>query len=180
MNRTILRLALAAAQLTAWPSFAQGIRPGWWEMNNRVSAANAETDLAMSMVLQQLANLSPAQRQTMEQLAASHGVTMPTVSTGGAIFVTACVTPDMSALRQLPTGQPGACTSNNVAVAGGMKMAFTCANPPSSGQGKLSFIGDTGFTMTMNINTSARGQPEQMTVDTTGKWVGAACPANAR
>ena len=178
MKHFLFSLVMAgSAQLTALPSSAQEMRAGWWELHNRVSSANAGTDLALSMLLQQWANLAPEQRQGLEQMAAAHGVALPTVDPGGAIGLNACLTPAMLARRQLPTGQPGDCTSNNVAVAGGMKMAFTCANPPSSGEGRLSFIGDTGFTMTMHISSSARGQPEQMTVDTSGQWLGANCPA---
>ncbi len=176
MKARLLVLALAATQLTALPSSAQTIKPGWWKFNNKISTASAETDQAMSVILQQLANLEPAQRQMVQQIAASHGVSMPSIGPDGTVGMTACVTPAMAARRQLPTGQAGDCTSNNVAVSGGMKMAFTCANPPSSGHGRLSFNGDSGFTMTMNITTSARGQPEQVTVDTSAQWLTTVCP----
>jgi hypothetical protein len=57
-------------------------------------------------------------------------------------------------------------------------MSFACTNPASSGRGTLTYIGDTGFTMAMNVTTSARGAPEQVTLNSTGKWLGA-CPPGA-
>lgn len=167
---------LAAALLAAPAPWAQTIKPGLWEIRNKMSSANPEVDQAMAALLKQVANLPPEQRKAMEEMAARQGMTMPRIAADGGIAVTACVTPDMAARRQIPTGQPGDCTSNNQATAGGMTMAFTCAHPPSSGEGRLSFIGDTGFTMTMAITSSARGKPETVTVDSAGSWRGASCP----
>jgi hypothetical protein len=168
---------VTAVLLMAGSAFAQTIRPGLWQVNNKLRSANAETDQVMAVLLGQMANLPPQQRKMVQDMAASQGVSMPEFGADGTIGLNACVTPDMAARRQIPLGQPGDCRSDNVAIPGGMKISFTCANPSSSGEGKLSFIGDTGFTMTMNVTTSARGKPEQASVDSTGKWLGATCPA---
>jgi hypothetical protein len=34
--------------------------------------------------------------------------------------------------------------------------------------------------MHMRVTSSARGAPEQLTVDSVGKWLGASCPAAPR
>ena len=181
MHHTISRLTVLACAAVAMQAHAAKdapppIRPGLWQIDSKMASPDVATDSAMSMVLQQLGNLPPDQRKQLEAMAASRGMAMPTVGADGAVRVTACVTPDMAARQQIPTGQPGDCKSNNVAVPGGMNISFTCANPKSSGTGKVSFQGDQAFTMQLNASTSARGTPEQVNVASTGKWLGATCP----
>ena len=183
MKHSLLRLTLlACAALGAQAnvmaaSQAATIRPGLWQVDSKMASPDAATDNAMSMVLQQLGNLPPDQRKQLESMAASRGMAMPTVGADGAVRVTACVTPDMAARKQIPTGQPGDCKSNNTAIAGGMNVSFTCANPKSSGEGKVMFTGDQAFSMQLAVTTSARGAPEQVNVTSNGKWLGATCPA---
>ena len=183
MKHSLLRLTLlACAALGAQAnvmaaSQAATIRPGLWQVDSKMASPDAATDNAMSMVLQQLGNLPPDQRKQLESMAASRGMAMPAVGADGAVRVTACVTPDMAARKQIPTGQPGDCKSNNTAIAGGMNVSFTCANPKSSGEGKVMFTGDQAFSMQLAVTTSARGAPEQVNVTSNGKWLGATCPA---
>jgi hypothetical protein len=180
MTRNIFTAATLALALLGPASAADSIQPGLWRIDSKLTSAQAETDMAMGMLLQHLGKLPPEQRKAMEQMAANNGMTMPTIGADGGIGLSTCITPEMAARKQIPTGQPGDCTSHNVAVAGGMNMAFTCASPPSSGEGALRFVGERGFTMTMQVTTSARGAPERVTVNSTGQWLGASCPATAR
>ena len=183
MKHSLLRLTLLAcaalgAQASAQAaSQAASIKPGLWQVDSKMASPDAATDNAMSMVLQQLGNLPPDQRKQLESMAASRGMAMPTVGADGAVRVTACVTPDMAARRQIPTGQPGDCKSKNTDIAGGMNVSFTCANPKSSGEGKVMFTGEQAFSMQLAVTTSARGAPEQVNVTSNGKWLGATCPA---
>ncbi|MET3131582.1 hypothetical protein AAKU55_001844 [Oxalobacteraceae bacterium GrIS 1.11] len=179
MQATLLSI-IAAGAFAAAPAAAQTIKPGLWQIDNKMSSANADTNQAMASALQQLGNLPPEQRQMLEQMAAKNGMAMPKIGADGGLATTTCVTPEMAAQQQIPTGQPGNCTSNNVAVAGGMKLSFTCSNPPSSGAGRLNFQGDKAFTMTMQVTANARGTPEQMRVDSSGKWLASACPAGTQ
>ena len=185
MKHSLLRLTLLACAalgaqanvMAAAPSPA--IKPGLWQVDSKMASPDAATDNAMSMVLQQLGNLPPDQRKQLESMAASRGMAMPTVGADGAVRVTACVTPDMAARRQIPTGQPGDCKSKNTDIAGGMNVSFTCANPKSSGEGKVMCTGEQAFSMQLAVTTSARGTQEQVNVTSNGKWLGASCPAPA-
>ena len=185
MKHSLLRLTLlACAALGAQAnvmaaSQAAAIKPGLWQVDSKMASPDAATDNAMSMVLQQLGNLPPDQRKQLESMAASRGMAMPTVGADGAVRVTACVTPEMAARKQIPTGQPGDCKSKNTDIAGGMNISFTCANPKSSGEGQVRFSGDQAFSMQLAVTTSARGTPEQVNVTSNGKWLGASCPAPA-
>lgn len=168
-------LALAAAQASA-----QSMKPGQWELSNKMSSSNGQTDQAMSAALKQLANLPPEQRAQIEAMMARNGATMAKVGGDGSMSVSVCVTPEMAARRDIPIGQQGNCTSNNQPVAGGMNISFSCTNPASSGKGTVRFNGDSGFTSSMTINSSARGTPETMQVESTGRWVAATCTTAAR
>ncbi|MDN2678417.1 DUF3617 domain-containing protein [Janthinobacterium sp. SUN033] len=185
MKKSLLRLTLLACAALGSHAGAQAaspsptIKPGLWQVDSKMASPDAATDNAMSMVLQQLGNLPPDQRKQLESMAASRGMAMPTVGADGAVRVTACVTPDMAARKQIPTGQPGDCKSKNTDIAGGMQVSFTCANPKSSGEGKVMFTGDQAFSMQLAVTTSARGAPEQVNVTSSGKWLGASCPAPA-
>ncbi|MGK5037617.1 DUF3617 domain-containing protein [Janthinobacterium sp. LB3P118] len=183
MNHCLLRLSLLACAAIGVQAGAQAsspstaIKPGLWQVDSKMASPDAATDNAMSMVLQQLGNLPPDQRKQLESMAASRGMAMPTVGADGAVRVTACVTPEMAARKQIPTGQPGDCKSKNTDIAGGMHVSFTCANPKSSGEGQVRFSGDQAFSMQLAVTTSARGTPEQVNVTSNGKWLGASCPA---
>jgi hypothetical protein len=183
MKHSLLRLTLlACAALGAQANViaatqAAAIKPGLWQVDSKMASPDAATDNAMSMVLQQLGNLPPDQRKQLESMAASRGMAMPTVGADGAVRVTACVTPEMAARKQIPTGQPGDCKSKNTDIAGGMNVSFTCANPKSSGEGKVTFSSEQAFSMQLAVTTSARGTPEQVNVTSNGKWLGATCPA---
>ncbi|WP_317203501.1 DUF3617 domain-containing protein [Janthinobacterium sp.] len=177
MRYRILSLAALAAALAA-P--AHSMQPGLWQIDSKLAAAEPATQQTLGLLLQQLGNLPPEQRGALEQMAARNGVTLPTVGADGAIAARACLTAQMLERRQIPTGQPGDCSSRNADVAGGMTLSFVCSNPPSSGEGTLRYRGERDFSMQMRVTTSARGAPEQVTVDSVGKWLGAACPAAPR
>ncbi|MQA22066.1 DUF3617 domain-containing protein [Rugamonas rivuli] len=171
------RLIVALAMLAAVPASAQTFKPGLWELTNKVKTGNAQTDQAMSMALKQLANLPPEQRAQMEAMMKQNGVSMPKAGGDGGIVVTACVTPEMAAKKELPMNQKGKCTSKNDPVAGGMNISFSCTEPASSGTGTLRFNGDSSYVMNMNVSSEAGGKPQNVQVESTGRWLSASCPA---
>ena len=62
-------LAGLLAATVALPASAQSIKPGLWQTTNKMSSADPQTDQAMSGLLQQLGNLTPEQRQKVDQRA---------------------------------------------------------------------------------------------------------------
>lgn len=166
---------IAVAALCAGPACAQTMKPGQWELTNKMESSNGQTNAAMANAMQQLANMPPQQRAQIEAMMAQHGASMPKFGADGGMAISACITPEMAARHEMPTGQNGKCTSNNRPVAGGIDVSFTCNEPPSSGSGQVRFNGDTGFSMNMNITSSAAGKPQQMHVMTTGRWIGPTC-----
>ena len=181
MKRLPVKIVIPAVfALLACCAHAQNIKPGQWELSNKIKSANAQTNQAMTAMMQQLANLPPDQRAQIEAMMAQSGAGAPKLSSSGGIVLTACITPEMAARQEVPTGQNGHCKSNNQVVPGGMNVSFNCTDPASSGEGHLQFKGDSAFVMTMDVSTEARGKPEQMTVETSGRWLSSSCPASPR
>jgi hypothetical protein len=54
-------------------------------------------------------------------------------------------------------------------------LAFACTNPPSSGEGQVTFNGSEGYKSMMTVNTQVQGKPEKVTMEGTGRWLGADC-----
>jgi hypothetical protein len=177
---TLLCACLAAAGLpaAAQPQ-PQTLKPGLWELSNRIASGNPETMAAMAAAQQQMANMPPEQRKMMEQMMAKHGVSM-NVADGGGVKLTYCLTREMAEKQELPSGQPGQCTTTRTPVPGGMNVTFNCTQPPSSGNGQVIFNGTTGYSMRMNVNSQAGGRPQQMTVEGTGRWLSAECGTAAK
>lgn len=184
MKRFLIALAMlsmATAQAQAQTTqTGPTIKPGLWELNNTVKTGDIQTDAAIQMAMQQLANMPPAQRAQMEAMLAQNGVSVPKVGGDGSMTVTACVTPEMAAKKELPLNQKGNCTSKTAPTAGGLDVSFSCTNPTSSGQGQIRFSDDSHYTMIMDVNTEATGAPQKVKVNSTGRWVGASCPAKPK
>lgn len=164
-----LTLSLAAS------ASAQTIRPGLWEISNKVQSGNSQTASALAMAQKELANMPPEQRRMVESMLAKQGVGM-SVGGDGGIKITHCVTKEMAERKELPTGQQGDCKSANTPIPGGMNVSFTCAKPPSSGTGQVMFQGDSGYTMTMDVSGNVNGKPERMTVNSVGRLLSPVCP----
>ena len=175
--RKILALATAALlAMAAASAGAQTMKPGLWEMTNKMGGS-PEIDQAMAQLQQQMANMPPEQRKMMEDMMAKKGMGMGMggVSPGG-IVVKACITKEMAERNQLPMQHSGDCTNTiSDKTSTGMKMKFTCTNPPSSGEGQFNFLGDSAYTLKMKISTAAQGKPQVTTVDGSGKWVTSEC-----
>ena len=178
MKRLVISLALLAAVHAH--AHAQTIKPGLWEMNNKVKTGNPQTDQALAMAMKQLGNMPPDQRAQLEAMMAQNGVSMPKQGSDGGMLLTACVTPEMAAKKEVPIDQKGKCTSKQDHVPNGLNISFSCTDPVSSGQGQVRFNGDSAYTMTMNVTNGTGAGPQSATVESTGRWLSATCPAKPR
>jgi len=172
---TILAL-LACAAGTGLPAAAQtpNIKPGLWELNNRVSSSDPQMQSAMSEMQKQLANMSPEQRQSLQQLMDRNGVQFK-LGAGGALQSRVCMTREMIERRQFPV-QDGTCTQNVTPVSSTrMQVAFSCTRPRASGQGELVMESETSYRGRVTIRSEERSGTVDM--DVNGKWLGADCGA---
>jgi hypothetical protein len=167
MRKTLIA-ALAAGAL-AVPAWAQSMKPGLWEISNKASGGQQEQ--AMAQLQQQLAQMPPEQRKQMEAMMAQRG--MRIAPAGGGMAMRVCMTREMVERNEVPTRE--GCTSTRQQRGGNtIKVAFTCASPPSSGEGEVSFTPES-YTSHMVVKSKAQGREDTMVVDATGKWLQADC-----
>jgi hypothetical protein len=89
-----------------------------------------------------------------------------------------CITKEMAERNQVPVQQQGNCTSSTSNKTGtGMKIKYTCTNPPTSGEGVFTFSGDSAYTMKMKVNSAGQGTPKTTSMDASEKWLGSDCGA---
>ncbi len=167
---------LSLTALAAVPAMAQDMRPGLWELHNKISSSNGQLAQQMSAMQKQIASMPPEQRKMMEDMISKHaGVAMPTMKDGG-MQVKVCVTKEMVAQGQLPMQQTGNCTHQRSPMVGKeVKIAFTCTNPESRGEGRASFPNDSSFSSNMQIHANLNGKQESTSISGQGTWLGADC-----
>jgi hypothetical protein len=160
----------AAVLALGLPAAAQTMKPGLWEINNKVSGG--QMDQAMAEMQKQMAQMPPEQRKQMEAMLAQRGVQV-TPGANGGMGVRMCMTREMVERNEVPTRQ-GCTTTQGKRSGNSIHVAFTCSNPPSSGEGDVSFTPES-YTSHMVVKTTVQGRPETMTMDATGKFLQADC-----
>jgi hypothetical protein len=163
-------LAAAAVLALALPAGAQTMKPGLWEMNNKTSGG--QMDQTMAELQKQMAEMPPEQRKQMQAAMAKQGIQMMP-GAGGGMVVQMCLTREMVERNDVPMDK-GCTTTRNERSGGKMRFAFTCSNPPSSGEGEASFTPDS-YTSRMTLKTIVDGKAETMTMEGRGRWVKADC-----
>lgn len=169
---------LGGLLMAGQPAWAQSTKPGLWEITNKMGGS-AEMDKAMAQMQQQMASMPPAQRQQMQDMLAKQGMSMSMgAGAGGGISVKVCITKEMAERNEMPQPQQGDCKSTaSPRVGNTQKISFSCTQPPSSGEGQITFTSNEAYTMKMVTTTSVKGKPEKMTLDGSGKWLSADCGA---
>ncbi|HRA13350.1 MAG TPA: DUF3617 domain-containing protein, partial [Giesbergeria sp.] len=94
--------------------------------------------------------------------------------------VKVCVTKEQADLDNIP--QREGCTQKVQRVdANTMKVAFSCkggkGEPPSSGEGTVTFQGPTAYTGQFKFKTVQDGKPEQIDMAQKGRWLSDSCGA---
>jgi hypothetical protein len=170
------RLAVVLSCALALPAFAQSIKPGLWEVNNKAQSGDGKLEQAMAEMQKQMAALGPEQRKMMEDMMAKQGVTLGTAS--GGVSVKMCLTKEMVAQNEVPLQTQGDCTqTRKKSGPNALAIHFVCTNPPSHGDGVATFTSDTAYTMTMQVASSATGKEETMSLNAHATWLGSDCGA---
>lgn len=169
LNPAHLALTLALA-CGATGAFAQNLKPGLWEVQQKVSG-NPEMERQMAQMREQMAALPPEQRKQMEDIMAHQGVQM---SPGGH-SVRMCLTKEMVERNEIPATQGDCRITQQQRTGNTLKAAFTCVNPASSGETVVTFTSPEAYTMRTTATGAVAGKTERMTVQGTGKWLGADC-----
>lgn len=175
--KTLTRSALAlSGLLAAVTGQAQNIKPGLWEIQQKMQSSSGEMEQAMTRARDQMANMPPEQRKMVEEMMARNGVAMQPGGGGGAMTVRVCISREMAERNEVPAQDRGDCkTTMSPRVGNTQRMKFTCANPPSSGEGEWTFLGPEAYTMKMQTTTQVQGRPQTMNMDGSARWKSADC-----
>lgn len=145
---------------------AQTMKPGLWEINNKMQSGSGEMEKAMT-------GMPPEQRKQMQDMLAKQGMGQ---GGAGGMSVKICMTKEMAERNEMPSQQQGDCKTTHSPRSGNtMKFSYTCAQPPSSGEGLITYVSDTAYTMKMATTATVRGKAEKMNMDASGKWLSADC-----
>ncbi|MDP1537923.1 MAG: DUF3617 domain-containing protein [Burkholderiales bacterium] len=169
-------LALACLSLLAVPAAAQNMKPGLWEITNKMGGdMGAKMAAAQEQMQKQLAAMPPEQRKQMEKMMAQQGVGMSPGAAGGGMAARVCISKEMAA-RNEPPAQQGDCKQETLQRSGNTtKFKFTCSKPPSSGEGEVTMHSPESYTMKMNMTSQAKGKAEKMSMEAQGKWLANDC-----
>ncbi|MBL7091444.1 DUF3617 domain-containing protein [Acidovorax sp.] len=153
---------------------AQKLRPGLWENSVTMKSQSGQLEAAMAQMQKSMASLTPAQRKQMEQAMAQQGVSMG--PSGNTVKV--CISPEQADLDRIPA-QEG-CTQNVQRTGpNAVAMTFSCkgsqGQPPTTGEGTMTFQGPTAYAGNFKVKTTSNGKPEQIDMVQNGKWLAADC-----
>jgi hypothetical protein len=166
-------LLVACAAVASCHAGAQSLKPGLWQITHQTQGSG-DMAQAMANMQKQMANLPPEQRKLVQQHMARQGAQVGTAP-GGGMAVKMCMTPEMARRNQVPA-QRSDCTSTAQARSGNtMKVAFACTNPPSRGEGEVTFDGPESYRSKITVTTTVQGKPQQVTMSSQGKWLSADC-----
>jgi hypothetical protein len=169
-----LLLVTAPLALAAFSASAQSMKPGLWEHSFTMKSQSGQMEKGMAEMQKQMAAMPPEQRKMMEQMLAQSGVSMG----AKANTVKVCISAEQAAHMEVPQ-KDGQCKQDITQRSGStMKFKFSCAGqPPTSGEGEITFTSPTSYTSKSVVNTAVEGKPERMTMDQTGQWLSADCGA---
>lgn len=164
---TIVALALAGALPLAHAQ--QKLAPGLWETKMNVGGKDMEA--AMARARAQMAQMPPEQRKMMESAMAKQGVGLT-----GAGGIRYCLGKEQAERGDVPQDKDGRCKRDSVKTSGNTtSFAFTCTEPPSKGEGTITFTSDKAYSMKMNVTSTIDGQTRTTEMTQNATWLGADC-----
>ena len=152
---------------------AQSMKPGLWEItHNTKGGVGGQAADAQAKMQREMANMSPEQKKMMQEMMAKHGM-QP--GGGGGMSVKTCMTKEMIDRNEVPS-QKGDCQTTKQQKTGNtMKFTVVCNNPPSTGEGQVTFLSPEAYTMKMAMQSKVDGKPQSMNMEASGKWLSADC-----
>jgi hypothetical protein len=168
ISSSIAATLLAAASFAA---AAQSMKPGLWEIHNK--SDNPQMATGMAEMQKQMAQMPPEQRKQMEAMLAQRGVKMAG-GADGAMVMQVCMTKEMVERNDVPM-QDGCRMTKQERSGNTLKMAFACTNPPSSGEGQVTFNGSEAYASRMTMRSMEQGRTDTITMEGAGKWLKADC-----
>ena len=169
VQHAVLLAAMAVASVGA---HAQTQAPGLWEYAVTMKSGDAKLESAQTEMQKKIDAMPPEQRKQMEAAMASRGIKL----SGGTTTSKICFTKEEAADPPAARVRAGNCTKTDVKRSGGtMTFTYTCTEPPSTGQGELTFQSDKAYTMKTVMTSQDPAKPRQLTMETQAKWLAGDC-----
>lgn len=176
LTRTLFRRVSVALCLlgTALSAHAQKLSPGLWE-NTITLKGDARMDAAMARMQEQLAKMTPEQRQQMEAMMAGRGIGIG--GPGGAPnTVRVCISQEQAERQELPQAGEGRCKRESMERSGNtIKFKLTCTDPAGTGEGSFTFTSDKAYTGSMVMDVTRNGRATHVEMQQSGQWLSADC-----
>jgi len=165
-------LTIAALVWAGAGAQAQTQAPGLWEHSFTMKSDDGRMEKAMAEMQKQMAAMPPEQRKQMEAAMASRGAKLG--ATGNSVKV--CITKEEAAKPPEARMSAGNCTQKDVQRSGNtMRFKFECTQPPSSGEGEMTFVSDKAYNGKTTVTSQVAGKPQQMNMEMQGKWLASDC-----
>ncbi|HEX5756377.1 MAG TPA: DUF3617 domain-containing protein [Arenimonas sp.] len=175
MRRIATTLSLTLLALACNVAQAQSMRPGLWQVEQRMSG-NPELEAAMAQARKQMEAMPPEQRKMMEGILAKQGIAMPGSNGDTGMTVKVCMSKEMVERMDIPKQTKGDCTHEITSrSSNALSMRFSCKNPESSGEGHYTFSSDTAYEMRIALSNTHEGKVQNTTINGSGKWLGNDC-----
>lgn len=172
---TISRIAAACALLASVGVVqAQSVKPGLWEITTQMQGESAEMKEAMAEAQKAMENMPPEQRKMMQDMLARQGVQMGKGGPG-SMSVKICLTKEMAERNEVDAHQDGCTHTRSQRSGNTMAFSFVCTQPPSSGEGQVTFHTAESYSMQMSSTSGPKGKGEKMSMQGKGRWLGADC-----
>jgi len=168
--------AVLAISFFALNAEAQTVKPGLWEVTNKVKSGTDEMEKKRAEIERAMASLPPELRKIFDDMTAKRGVVIM-ASVPGAVTFNVCITQEMIDNNELsdPTGD---CRSTSSPRVGNLiKVTYVCNRPPSSGEVQITLAGPEAFNSKLTEVSIASGGREKMMLEGRGKWLSAECGA---
>lgn len=171
-----LHTSIACLLLTTFTGYAsaQHMKPGLWEIATQMQGSG-QTGEAMAKAQKQMESMPPEQRKMMQDMMAKQGVQMGGPAAGGGMTIKVCMTQEMVDRNEVGRQQPGCTHTYGQRSGNTMKFSYACTQPPSSGEGQVTFTSPEAYSMKMTSTSTVRGNPEKMDMQTSGRWLGGDC-----
>ncbi len=161
-----LTLCVNAAQ-------AQGVKPGLWETTSKISGS-PELERAMAEMKKMMEGMPPERRKEIQAMMAKQGAWMSYGEEGTAVRI--CVTQEMAQRAGPPLTDPNCTYSGTPRQGDRQTFSFSCTNPTRSGEGVITYQGDSSYHSVMTMKGEAvGGKGTAMKIEGTSRFIGSDC-----
>jgi len=165
-------VSVCALMFVGLSAQAQTQAAGLWEHSMTMKSDDPKVDAAMAQMQKQLASMPPEQRKQMEAAMASRGVKLG--ANGSSVKV--CITKEEAAKPPEARMNSSNCTQKEMTRSGNtMKFKYECTQPPSTGEGEMTFVSDKAYSGKTSVTSQREGRTMQMTMEMQGKWLSSDC-----